>query len=101
MPAKFFCENCNAEVPRNASRCPKCGRAFASVRCPSCNFTGSETLFKDGCPICGYCAPAGGSFQWPSAQKPLTLAEKLPAWVYALAALALGAVIFALVLALR
>lgn len=25
---KFFCENCGAEVPADASRCPKCGHEF-------------------------------------------------------------------------
>ena len=51
---KFFCENCNAEVRRDAVICPHCGRFFASVRCPSCGFTGIHKEFKDGCPSCGY-----------------------------------------------
>ena len=51
---KFFCENCNAEVRRDAVICPHCGRFFASVRCPSCGFTGTHKEFKDGCPSCGY-----------------------------------------------
>lgn len=51
---KFFCENCNAEVRRDAVICPHCGRFFASVRCPSCGFTGTHKGFKDGCPSCGY-----------------------------------------------
>ena len=51
---KFFCENCNAEVRRDAMICPYCGRFFASVRCPSCGFTGTHKEFKDGCPSCGY-----------------------------------------------
>ncbi|WP_230974330.1 MULTISPECIES: double zinc ribbon domain-containing protein [Treponema] len=51
---KFFCENCNAEVRRDAVICPYCGRFFASVRCPSCGFTGTHKEFKDGCPSCGY-----------------------------------------------
>ena len=51
---KFFCENCNAEVRRDAMICPHCGRFFASVRCPSCGFTGTHKEFKDGCPSCGY-----------------------------------------------
>ena len=51
---KFFCENCNAEVRRDAVICPNCGRFFASVRCPSCGFTGTHKEFKDGCPSCGY-----------------------------------------------
>ena len=51
---KFFCENCNAEVRRDAVICPHCGRFFASVRCPACGFTGTHKEFKDGCPSCGY-----------------------------------------------
>ena len=51
---KFFCENCNAEVRREAVLCPHCGRFFASVRCPACGFTGIHKEFKDGCPSCGY-----------------------------------------------
>ena len=51
---KFFCENCNAEVRRDAVICPHCGRFFASVRCPACGFTGIHKEFKDGCPSCGY-----------------------------------------------
>ena len=51
---KFFCENCNAEVRRDAMICPYCGRFFASVRCPPCGFTGTHKEFKDGCPSCGY-----------------------------------------------
>ena len=51
---KFFCENCNAEVRRDAVICPHCGRFFASVRCPACGFTGLHKEFKDVCPSCGY-----------------------------------------------
>lgn len=51
---KFFCENCNAEVRRDAMICPQCGRFFASVRCPECGFTGTHKEFKNGCPSCGY-----------------------------------------------
>ncbi len=51
---KFFCENCGKEVKRNAPLCPHCGRFFASVRCPSCNYLGSASQFTNGCPKCGY-----------------------------------------------
>lgn len=54
--AKFFCESCGSEVPGNAKFCRKCGRFFASVRCPSCGATGSNEKFKNGCPVCGYSA---------------------------------------------
>lgn len=52
--AKFFCENCGAEVPENARMCKTCGKFFISVRCPRCGATGTHTDFSDGCPKCGY-----------------------------------------------
>lgn len=51
---KFFCEHCGKEVNRNAKNCPDCGRFFASVRCPCCNYIGSPSEFSEGCPSCGY-----------------------------------------------
>jgi predicted RNA-binding Zn-ribbon protein involved in translation (DUF1610 family) len=99
--ARFFCENCGAEVPRDAKNCPKCGRFFASVRCPSCGFTGEEALFRGGCPVCGYSAPPaagrGGILPWPERKKPSRAAGVLPVWVYVTAVLALIAVLGALV----
>ena len=41
---RFFCENCNAEVKRDAKFCSKCGHFFASVRCPVCGKTGIMTI---------------------------------------------------------
>lgn len=52
--AKFFCESCGSEVPRNSRVCPTCGKFFASVRCPQCGRIGSNDDFKNGCPTCGY-----------------------------------------------
>lgn len=52
--AKFFCESCGSEVPRNSKTCPQCGKFFASVRCPQCGRTGSNEDFINGCPTCGY-----------------------------------------------
>ena len=52
--AKFFCESCGSEVPRNSKTCPTCGKFFASVRCPQCGRIGSNEDFKNGCPTCGY-----------------------------------------------
>jgi hypothetical protein len=114
--ARFFCENCGAEVNRDTGRCPSCGRIFASVRCPSCGFTGAESLFKEGCPVCGYCAPAeegtpGNAPAWPFPSSESSrrasggppgwfLVSALPPWVYALAVLALIAVAAALFFAL-
>ena len=51
---KFFCDNCGTQVKKNETRCPKCGRYFRSVKCPSCGLSGSPELFNDGCPSCGY-----------------------------------------------
>lgn len=57
--AKFFCENCGAEVPADARVCKNCGRFFSSVRCPSCGATGSASRFAKGCPVCGYAMDSG------------------------------------------
>ncbi len=59
--AKFFCESCGAEVPRNARVCKKCGRFFSSVRCPNCGATGSPDKFTNGCPKCGYTVEGSAS----------------------------------------
>ena len=66
--AKFFCESCGSEVPRNSRVCPTCGKFFASVRCPQCGKTGTNDDFKKGCPSCGYAvnpdlANSSASFQ--------------------------------------
>jgi predicted RNA-binding Zn-ribbon protein involved in translation (DUF1610 family) len=123
--ARFFCENCGAEVNRTTGRCPSCGRVFASVRCPACGFTAAESLFKEGCPVCGYCAPAAGDMPddtraagnapawpfpssnnktgrravYPGERKKASgwfLVSSLPLWVYALAVFALAIVAAAL-----
>ena len=52
--AKFFCENCGAEVEQNAKFCRSCGRFFTSVRCPACGYAGLAAAFSKGCPSCGY-----------------------------------------------
>jgi predicted RNA-binding Zn-ribbon protein involved in translation (DUF1610 family) len=92
--ARFFCENCGAEVKRNAKNCPRCGRSFANVLCPSCGFVGEGSLFSAGCPVCGYTAGP------PAAPKPKTgklpakkVAASPPAWAYLLAILALVGVL--------
>ena len=99
---RFFCESCGTEVPRDARNCPKCGRYFASVRCPSCEFTGEETLFKGGCPVCGYSSgtspgSAGGFLDFPASKKP---AGPLPLWVYVLTGAAFFGILAALFLTL-
>ena len=57
--AKFFCENCGAEVPADAHMCKNCGRFFSSVRCPNCGASGSASKFAKGCPVCGYATDSG------------------------------------------
>ena len=70
--AKFFCENCGAEVAQNARFCGKCGRFFSSVRCPVCGKTGSSNMFANGCPSCGY-----GSKEQPGGVAGLSAAEQM------------------------
>ena len=107
---KFFCQNCNAEVRRDAMICPHCGRFFASVRCPSCGFTGTHKEFKNGCPSCGYTldAEAAHAQNDTSAQNKTgnpkffqhkntvrqhrTDSDPLPLWIYGLV-LSLAAVL--------
>lgn len=112
VKAKFFCENCNAEVPENARFCKNCGRFFSSVRCPKCGTTGSSNRFANGCPECGYAsvntmADANGSkknktkifpklkfrFHGNSSENSRTKksghADPLPIWIYLLVLVAL------------
>ena len=63
--AKFFCENCGAEVPQNARVCKHCGKFFSSVRCPVCGTTGSPGKFANGCPNCGYAVGQGQKIDAP------------------------------------
>jgi predicted RNA-binding Zn-ribbon protein involved in translation (DUF1610 family) len=92
--ARFFCDNCGAEVKRNSGRCPRCGRYFDKVLCPQCGFAGEESLFKSGCPACGYCMPPEPKKNSPPVKDKghLVAAGKLPLWVYLLAGLSLIAV---------
>lgn len=64
--AKFFCENCGAEVPQNARVCRHCGKFFSSVRCPVCGTTGTPGKFTNGCPTCGYAIGKGQNVTPPS-----------------------------------
>ena len=63
--AKFFCENCGAEVPQNARVCKHCGKFFSSVRCPVCGTTGTAAKFTNGCPNCGYAVGQGQKIDAP------------------------------------
>jgi hypothetical protein len=102
----FFCENCGSPVPRDAKKCPTCGRFFANVRCPSCNFTGPESLFSEGCPICGYSSSPsqhpyvpGNSGYIPSGTNRGSVTP-LPWWVYGITILAFIAVVLTAVMTL-
>ncbi|MDR0878119.1 MAG: hypothetical protein LBN21_08710 [Treponema sp.] len=87
---RFFCENCGIEVSKDTKKCPRCGRFFASVRCPACGFTGAEGLFGDGCPVCGYSAPQSSEKgRVERVKENQVAAGALPAWVYVLSLLAL------------
>lgn len=86
---KFFCENCSKEVKRDASFCPHCGRFFASVRCPACNYKGIASQFKNGCPRCGYAinskndkAGNGKEVAFESEKKKRFVDGGLPIWIY-------------------
>lgn len=100
----FFCENCGSPVHRDAKKCPHCGRFFSSVRCPSCNFTGSEALFSEGCPMCGYSSPAerdGGGTHRNNLEFQNTIqgpVKPLPWWTYGITFLALVTVLIIAVL---
>ncbi|GHV56934.1 hypothetical protein AGMMS49579_22100 [Spirochaetia bacterium] len=95
---RFFCDNCGAEVDRDTKTCPKCGRFFASIRCPKCGFTGTEGAFTFGCPICGYSAgeaPTGlspekspGKGAFPIKKNQTEPEGALPVWVYIITTLA-------------
>ena len=116
--AKFFCENCGAEVPENAKVCKKCGKFFISVRCPSCGKTGKSKDFEKGCPFCGYAVDSAQNYSLHGAQKHIIGSLKnyfaglgkfsvsrintknyahddsLPIWIYIITALMFCAIIF-------
>lgn len=85
---KFFCENCGKEVRKNASFCPHCGKFFASVRCPVCNYTGIASRFGNGCPRCGYALKRenekGEEEKKDTRLSQTTYYNGLPTWIYAM-----------------
>jgi uncharacterized membrane protein YvbJ len=87
---RFFCDNCGSEVDSGAKACPRCGRFFSSVRCPSCGYTGEDKLFINGCPSCGYSAPPGNQAPQRS-KKPA--AKSSSSWAYILSFLILLAIV--------
>jgi RNA polymerase subunit RPABC4/transcription elongation factor Spt4 len=100
MGERFFCENCGAEVKRDAKTCPQCGVSFADVLCLACGFSGNARLFAAGCPVCGApvaAGPVNGTPKPTRAARPKFAAGAPPAWAYLLALLAFAGV-FALLL---
>jgi ssDNA-binding Zn-finger/Zn-ribbon topoisomerase 1 len=92
---RFFCDNCGYEVGHEVKSCPYCGRFFASVRCPACDFTGAERMFLNGCPLCGYSAAPSKpvDIYSPRAKKPHRHIEPIPVLPYLIAGIVLLAVI--------
>ena len=103
---QFFCEHCGAEVPENAKFCKKCGKFFISVRCPQCGASGMPSLFKKGCPECGYAVNGSHGGAAIAAKNAVTAAKPaarrrrpgdaaLPVWVYVFTGLLLVAIVCA------
>ena len=92
---RFFCDNCGYEVSSDEKSCQNCGRFFSAVRCPSCNYSGPDEMFKGGCPMCGYSAPPSKSKNTP-VKKPSYSGKKqahLPAWTYIVSIIVVLAII--------
>jgi uncharacterized membrane protein YvbJ len=98
--ARFFCEQCGAEVRPGAPSCPSCGSTFTAVRCPECGHEGRAPEFRTGCPVCGYAALGGED---PLERGPAPPPKKRPGMPVAAsraALLVLSALVVALVLIL-
>ena len=96
--AKFFCENCGAEVQQNAKFCRNCGRFFASVRCPSCGFIGIADSFSKGCPSCGYADSESKNDTASLPDKNVKAVDSpLPVWIYLFTIGALAGIIAAII----
>lgn len=103
---KFFCENCGAQVAKDAMFCNKCGKFFLNVRCPSCGYAGSQKDFINGCPKCGYAIGKNNDNRLQKLPKKHSQSgnvavstEALPAWVYVLTFGLLFSIIFGMFLA--
>ncbi|GBU29268.1 hypothetical protein R84B8_02832 [Treponema sp. R8-4-B8] len=94
---RFFCDYCGNEVGSEVKKCPYCGRIFASVRCPSCGYSGQDRMFQNGCPMCGYSAPPSPKQKNPKMKPPKIkhrhAGEPIPFWTYIVTFIALFAVI--------
>jgi predicted RNA-binding Zn-ribbon protein involved in translation (DUF1610 family) len=92
---RFFCDGCGAEVTANAERCPRCGKFFASIRCPKCGFSGDTDTFGNGCPVCGYSAQRS-NHSGSRPVKPAAPDSAAAPWLYALSIALLAMLLAAL-----
>jgi len=94
---RFFCDYCENEVGSEVKNCPYCGRIFASIRCPSCGYSGPDRMFQNGCPMCGYSAPPSPKQKnlrmKPPRVKGHYTTEPIPFWTYVVTFIALFTVI--------
>jgi len=96
---RFFCDNCGYEVGSDVKTCPYCGRYFASIRCPNCDYSGPDRMFQNGCPMCGYSSsppPKAGKAYNIRKKKHRHKEEHLPGWALILSFIGLFVVILLL-----
>jgi hypothetical protein len=82
MKARFRCDNCGRQVPLKHDTCPHCGKRFTAVLCPVCQFEGDASLFRGGCPSCGYQGARTGGPPAVEARPKKTAKPPLPGWFY-------------------
>lgn len=73
---RFYCDNCNHEVPFNAEICPNCRKTFAAVKCPNCGFSDKPMKFGNGCPHCGHQARSTSIGRRTNAHEQITRSPK-------------------------
>ena len=70
------------------------------MRCPACDFTGEDSLFNEGCPVCGYSVEREtfdlNDVHWEDHSDPKEASGNLPVWAYILTAAVFTAVMAAL-----
>jgi len=93
---RFFCDNCGYEVGGDVKVCPYCGRHFASIRCPACDYSGPDKMFQNGCPLCGYSSVPLSGKNTPREKRRGRTAEPLPTWALILSIIGLFVVILLL-----
>lgn len=84
---RYYCENCGAEVAKDAKVCPHCGSFFSSIKCPRCGYVGKADDFALGCPSCGSTEQANPA---PEPMRPhVAAAPPVPWWAFVAAAVVL------------